>query len=252
MRETKRITLAFQLMTRLPFKKQIDASPADYAGSAVWFFLTSLAVGAVMVLAYFIIYSLTMSVHIAAFCAVIGEALVTGGLHIDGFADMCDAFGARKDKERTLEILKDSRMGTYGVIAIVFVLAIKTGLMANLSVWAWPIIFTVPVCGKISLLSCAAVSKYARKDGLGKYIIDGMTIKTSIVPIALCAVLVELWLGYFGYWADGAIVIAAAFAAGVLIALVSKSKIGGATGDILGAANETGEMLYLLILGMML
>lgn len=237
-------------MTRLPIKKQVDATGEDYAGSVFWFFLTSLMVGGIMLGVYFVMYILVPVPLFAAFLSVIAAALFTGGLHIDGFADMCDAFFARKSSERTLEILKDSRMGAYGVIAIIFVIAVKTFLLGRIegTVFLWPIFLALPVCGKIPMILCAMVSTYPREDGLGKYIIDLLPKKTAVWSIIICSAIVCFCAGVFA----GGIAVAAMLATGFILAQISKNKIGGATGDILGAANEIGEMLFLLIVAAVL
>ena len=241
--------LAIQLLTRLPIKKQVDAVGADYAGSVAWFWLTSLLVGGVMLGVFALTQFLFHIAALSAFLSVIAACLFTGGFHVDGFADMCDAFFARKPKERTLEILKDSRMGTYGVIAICFVLAVKTILLAQTG--SWQLLLALPVCGKIPMITCAMVSRYPRQDGLGKYIIELLSRKTAVLSIVLCAAIVFA-LSAWPY--DGAtlliraaVCIGAGIVLGLALASISKRKIGGATGDILGAANEMGEMLFLAV-----
>lgn len=243
----KRVILAMQLLTRLPIKKQYpDAVGADYAGSVLWFFLPALLCGLLMAAVYIGVLFAGIP-YLAAFACVIAAYLFTGGLHIDGFADMCDAFFARKSKERTLEILKDSRMGTYGVIAIVFVVAVKTLAIASFApemVWT---LAAVPLCGKIALVVCAAVSSYPREDGLGKYIVEELPVGTAILSIVFCAVGVCFFAGVF----RGLIAIGLMALCGLILAQVSKRKIGGATGDILGAANEAGEMAFLILAGVL-
>ncbi|MEA4852745.1 MAG: adenosylcobinamide-GDP ribazoletransferase [Christensenella sp.] len=246
----KRFGLAIQLMTRIPLRKQFDVSPEDYAGSVAWFPAIGLLVGAVMLVAY-LVFSLTGIAFLPAFCSVIAAALVTGGFHIDGFADMCDAFFARKSRERTLAILKDSRMGTYGVLAIIFLIVTKTLLIAGMGTnfWKiWPVLLSAPVCGKIPMALCAKLSVYPREDGLGKYIIHYLKTATTVVCIAICAIIVLVCSGF----AAGSIAFSASFAAGVGMYFLSASKIGGATGDVLGACNEVGEILYLFVMAVAL
>ncbi|MEG0251851.1 MAG: adenosylcobinamide-GDP ribazoletransferase [Christensenellaceae bacterium] len=238
----KRLGIAIQTMTRLPLKKQFFVVGQDYAASVAWFPVTSLLVGVVMLLVYWI-FSFTGISLLAAFVSVIGAYLFTGGFHIDGFADMCDAFFARKSKERTLEILKDSRMGTYGVLAIVFMVGIKTILVANLNYHVLLILLAAPVCGKIPMVLCAKLSKYPRKDGLAKYIVDDITTQTALIAIFVSSAIVLMCVGFFA----GTVAIAAMLVIGALMFALSNNKIGGATGDILGASNEIGEMVFLFI-----
>lgn len=240
----KTLTLALQLMTRIPIRKQYDAGQKDYAVSAIWFFLTASIVGAVMAAVYYAAWW-TGIPYLAAFLCVVSASLVTGGLHIDGFADVCDAFFARKSKEKTLEILKDSRMGTYGVIGILFVFAVKTiliGSFRDAGIHTLLLILAAPVCGKVSMVLTAALSAYPREQGLGKAIIDLLPNAVAAGSILICAAVVCLCAGILA----GGVAVAASLCAGAIVAAVSKQKIGGATGDVLGASNEVGEMLYLL------
>ncbi len=251
----KTFGLAIQLMTRVPWKKQYDVIEQDYAKSAIWFFATSLIVGAVAA-AVFFAGSFSRVPYLAAFLSVIAASLVTGGFHIDGFADMCDAFFARKSKEKTLEILKDSRMGTYGVIAIVFVVLVKTLLIQRIGAIGLPallLLLVAPVCGKIPMVFCAALSSYPRQSGLGKAMIDLLSPATAIGSMLICAaiVLVGTVIAFPAVLFAGAIAIAAVLAAGAVLTGVSKKRIGGATGDILGAANEIGEMVFLLVMAVL-
>lgn len=236
-----RLTLALQLLTRLPLKKQVNAAPADYAACSVWFFLPALLVGALMA-AFYYIGILSGISYLAAFLSVFAACVMTGGLHVDGFADMCDAFFARKSKEETLILLKDSRMGVYGVLGIVFLVGIKTILIANIGGFALSLLLAMPVCGKIPMVFCAKLSQYPREDGLGKFMIELMTGETAFLSMLWCSIIVLFLTGFVA----GAVAIGMNIAAGVLLYLFSGRVIGGATGDVLGACNEVGEVIYLV------
>lgn len=240
----KRLGLALQLMTRFPLRKQFNVNEEDFAACTLWFFLTSLLVGALMALVYYLFLLLEIPL-LAAFLSVMVAYVFTGGLHIDGFADVCDAFFAGKSKQETLRILKDSRMGTYGVLGIVLMVGVKTILIANLGMNALPVLVATPVCGKIPLLFCAALSRYPRQNGMGKFIIEGLKFKTAFLAMGYCAAVVLLFclLG----WVDYGAAMALSLVVGVLCYLWADKKIGGATGDVLGAANEMGEAVYLLV-----
>ncbi len=244
----KKLGLAIQTMTRLPLKKQFDVCCQDYADSVAWFPLTALMAGAVMCGAY-VLLCLTGIPYLAAFACVLAAIMFTGGLHIDGFADVCDAFFAGKTKERTLAILKDSRMGTYGVLGIVFVVAIKTILLAGIhpekAVW---ILLAMPLCGKIPLILCAKLSRYPRENGMAKCIIESLKTSTALIAIVICSVAVV----FVGGLASGTIVVAGAIATGAIMHFISEKKIEGATGDVLGACNELGEIIFLFVMAVMI
>ena len=244
----KRLGLAIQTMTRLPLKKQFEVTCQDYADSVAWFPLTAFLVGFVM-LAVYQIFFLTGIPLLASLMCVIAACLFTGGLHIDGLADICDAFFTGKPKERTLEILKDSRMGTYGVLGIVFVVAAKTILIAALPAQniLW-ILLAIPVCGKIPMALCARLSRYPRQDGMAKCIVENLKTNVTVITIAVCSAIVILLSGFYA----GTVAIACGIAIGAAMHFVSEKKIGGATGDVLGACNELGEIACLLIMAVMI
>ncbi|MEI6101922.1 MAG: adenosylcobinamide-GDP ribazoletransferase, partial [Eubacteriales bacterium] len=155
-----------------------------------------------------------------------------------------DAFGAGKHKKKTLEILKDSHMGTYGVLAIVFVVLIKVVLIGSMShAFALLIIAATPVAGKMPMATAAARGSYPRQEGTGKHTIDHVKPWHSVVCCVICAVLLYLCAGSLPFVF---LIVPVLVVAGLILTAVSNKKIGGVTGDILGAANEIGELLWLL------
>ena len=246
MRFFKLLGFTIQFMTRIPIKKQFEVTKKDFAAMAMFFPASSLIVGIIMAAVYYV-FALAGLYWVGAVGCVLAACLVTGGLHIDGFADMMDAFGARKNKEKTLEILKDSRMGTYGVLAIVFAVLIKIVLIASLpQAFVLLVIVGTPVAGKIPLVVCAAAGTYPREKGTGKYIINNITAKECIISIAISGAVLFLCAGWVSL-----LLLPVLIAAGFIVKAVSHKKIGGVTGDILGASNEIGEMLWLLFAAVM-
>jgi len=242
----RRLLLAFQFMTRIPLPFNAHATEADFAASSVFYPVTSLAVGAFMLLVYGLLLFTGLPV-LSAFAAVMAGCFITGALHLDGFADCCDAFYTKKPKEDTLRILKDSRMGTFGVLGIVFDAGVKTLLILALyeqkkADMAFTIL-CMPVAGKLPLIIAPALAKYARPEGTGKSMIENIKPLHIVLCILLCAGLLAV---FFGKYAG--VIVPVILLTGALIAKRSEKRIGGITGDVLGAENEIGEMLYLLIL----
>ena len=233
--------LCLQFMTRIPIKKEFKVTERDFGAMTMFFPASAAVVGVIMAVVYWLL-SLAGLYWAGAVFSVAAACLVTGGLHVDGFADMADAFGANKGRKKTLEILKDTHMGAFGVMAIVLVLLIKVVLIGSLPPGAALLIVAgTPVAGKIPLAVAAAAGRYPREEGTGKHTIDHVRPGHSIVCIAVCAALLFLCSGWPSF-----IVLPALVAAGFIWTAVSNKKIEGVTGDILGAANETGEMLWLL------
>jgi len=238
--------LAIRLLTRIPAGKRYYDDPRDYTGSVLWYFFAAVIVGAVMAGVFFAA-GFTGIPYLPALLSVIAACIITGSLHVDGFADTCDAFFTQRSMEERLVIMRDSRLGTYGVVGIIFLIAAKVLLINAISTDAVLLIIAVPVCGKIPLILCASVSEYPRNDGMAKYIVGKLSTGVSFFSLLICSAIVVFYAGAL----PGALAVGAALAAGLIIPLVSKNRIGGVTGDVLGFSNEVGELLFLLIMGVL-
>lgn len=169
---------------------------------------------------------------------------LTRGFHLDGLADTADGFFSGRDRERKLEIMHDSRIGSMGVLAIVSLLLFKIALLADAPAgWAPRLAGVSLVCGRTGILWHIAASGYARKSGLGRvWFHSGKPVGGIIAGTALC--LVAGW-----FLAGGLTGLAAAGLAAVLCPVlwseVTRRVIGGATGDTIGACEEGTELLFL-------
>ncbi|ODS01110.1 hypothetical protein AUC68_12080 [Methyloceanibacter methanicus] len=181
----------------------------------------------------------------AATLAVAATALATGCLHEDGLADTADGFGGGRDRARVLEIMRDSRIGTYGVIALIVSFLLRIGALSSLAAGGagLPVLALIAAhTGARSVLPLfmRAVPR-ARADGLSANAgqpSPGM----AAIAIAIAVVVAIVCLG-LGPTLVSALLAAAALA---LLARMSIHKIGGQTGDVLGAAEQTGEISILL------
>jgi len=170
----------------------------------------------------------------AAAFALAAQALLTGALHEDGLADTFDGFWGGRDRARRLEIMKDSRIGSYGVLALVFVTLIAWSALAQLAAQGMMLPALV-AAGALSRVPMAAIQRTlpnARGRGLSHTV--GRPQGTTVALAAGGALLIAL---FSTGWA--AIGMAAAVAvAGLAVSALSRAKIGGQTGDTLGAAQQ--------------
>jgi adenosylcobinamide-GDP ribazoletransferase len=174
----------------------------------------------------------------AAGLSLAALALLTGALHEDGFADVADGFGGGRDREHKLEIMRDSRIGTYGMIAAALILLIRAACLADIAAAGlW-----VPICimtGAAALSRAGAVwllasTDAARRDGVASTIGRPGTdilIPALAIGVTAAAVLSYLAAGFFGALC---IILAGASAALIIRALAIR-QIGGHTGDVCGA-----------------
>jgi adenosylcobinamide-GDP ribazoletransferase len=203
-------------------------------------------VGALLGLAAGGIYGVTASVLPplpSALLAVLALVLLTGALHEDGLADLADGLGARGGRERRLEVMRDSRTGAYGVLALVFSVSLRVSAVAALP-HGWGAVGALMAAAALSRALIPAVLQGlppARSDGLGA---------SAGVPhagIAATALGLGLALAIAGLGLTGALAaIVAAGLAALAVATVARRALGGYTGDVLGAVQQAAEAAILL------
>ncbi|MFC0342084.1 adenosylcobinamide-GDP ribazoletransferase [Paracoccus niistensis] len=233
--------LAVILLTRVPFGRLRD--PVPPLGAAAWAFpLAGLLVGLIACAVMAAALALGLSAPVAGGLALGAQVMATGALHEDGLADICDGFWGGASRERRLEIMRDSRIGSYGTVGLILTLGLRwLGLAAIAEAQALAAVIAVAVASRVAPVALMAGLPPARVEGLGA---QGRAVGTaSVLVAALIGVLPLLLLPQ-----GGAALVAAALAVAVL-ALVARRKIGGQTGDVLGAGQQASEIALLLALG---
>jgi len=178
----------------------------------------------------------------AALLTFFSEAL-TKGFHLDGLADTADGFLSGRSRERKLEIMHDSRIGTMGVGAVVCCLGLKFACFASLPPALMPAAGAMMmVAGRWGMTCYIAMSRYAREDGLGRICFERKPIFGILSGLALTAAFGVLFFGL------RALVVSGLFLVMFGWSRLTRRVIGGATGDTIGCAEELSEVLTLLIL----
>jgi adenosylcobinamide-GDP ribazoletransferase len=186
-------------------------------------------------------------IPLAALFAVLTLALLTGGFHLDGLADTCDGIFSARRRERMLEIMRDSRLGTHGGLALIFVLLAKVLVVSELALRGTPMLATLAaacVAGRGTAVLLMYRHRYAREEGLGNVFIGKVTGRQTCVTLGLAAILAAVLLPGMRGVAALVVTMVAIFILGQLL----KRTLGGQTGDTLGAAIELGELIFLLAL----
>lgn len=178
--------------------------------------------------------------------ALATESFLTGALHLDGLGDCADAFPGKKDRQRILDILKDSRMGTFGACALMFDLLFKFLLWCFWFEQAQTSIIIISLVLSRTMQGCLLVTMpNARTDGIASAFAGNHSLRHKLLAAAVLAT-VSIFSIIFSPTA--VIFIAMLFSAAVvtlLWALYCRKKIGGITGDCLGALNELVEVAVL-------
>lgn len=233
---------AFGLLSRLPFPQTRHHRPA-----ACWAWpLVGLVVGAMAAVAGWGAMAIGLPVGLAAALVLAVGAMATGALHEDGLADTADGLFGGWTRDRRLEIMKDSHIGSYGTLALLLVtLAAWSALTALLAAGAFPAIVAAAVMSRAPMAVIMAVLPHARADGLSR------TVGRPSGLAALCAVAVAMLItGPLGLVAG--VMSGAAAVAALMVALIAQARIGGQTGDILGASQQMAGLAALTAAAAML
>lgn len=238
------ITAAIGLLTRLPVRVDPETARARGADIAWAFPVVGALVGAGAGVVALLLAGLGHGPMVQATGILITQVFATGALHEDGLADTADGFWGGWTAERRLEIMKDSHIGTYGVLALVFSVLLRWGLLTLLCT-AGPVFWTLIAIGALSRSPMVAIMAWmpqARRSGLSVSV--GQPENQSVWgALALAGGIGLILLG----WSILSIAVVLALVA-VGLAALAKTKIGGQTGDLLGATQQVAEITLLLML----
>jgi adenosylcobinamide-GDP ribazoletransferase len=238
------LAAAFALLTRLPVHR-LALPRVTVPSEAVWAYpVVGAAVGAIGGAVYWLTYSLSSPPALAAICALTAMILATGALHEDGLADFADGL-AGDTKERSLAIMRDHEVGTYGVIALVLSLAIRATAIALIveprAVMA--ALIAADAASRLSAVLIMAALPPARRDGMSASV---GSPTAGLAAIALGVTFVIAWLLLpFGV---ALLLIVSAGVSAIVLGRVALRRIGGQTGDVLGASIQICECLALILL----
>ncbi|MGR3434543.1 MAG: adenosylcobinamide-GDP ribazoletransferase [Shimia sp.] len=237
------VAAAIGLLTRLPVP--VDAARAmARGGRAAWAYpLAGLVVGGAMALVAALAAGLGPG--LSAGIALTAGVVLTGALHEDGLADCADGFWGGHDRTRRLEIMRDSRIGAYGVLALVLGGLLRWQAMAA-CLAAGPVwLLLAPVVSRAAMVPVMQTLPSVRRGGLSASVgRPGRTATWGALGVAVVVVL--------AFGAVGLAVLATAALAAIACASIARAKIGGQTGDVLGATQQVTEIATLLCLAALL
>jgi adenosylcobinamide-GDP ribazoletransferase len=240
--ELRGAAAAVAFLTRVPVGRAIVLDAADVGRGGSLFPLVGAGIGA---MTGGIAYALadTLTPLLAALIALAAAAVLTGVLHLDALADSADALGAT-NRERALEIMRDHSIGAYGGVALVLDLGSKAAALAALAGGMGVVRFAVcaAAASRAAPLVLSAALPYARAgDGLGR------ALGTTGAARCLAAVVIAALICVAVAGTDGAILLGVAAVVTTAAGLLARRRLGGVTGDILGAAAELAETAALVV-----
>ncbi len=242
--ELRTLAGALVFFTRLPLPERLGVGAADLRRAITYFPLCGWIVGALSALVWWLA-ARVFPAPVATGLALVAGVLLTGAMHEDGWADVCDGFGGGYTKERVLAIMKDSHVGVYGVIGLILLVGLKWQTLAALPRALVPVALVAGhALGRGMAATLMATLDYARAEGPSKaraLVVRlagwrlALVLATALAPLGLLPV--RAWWG-----------VAAAAGLRVVLARWFFRRIGGYTGDCLGAAQQLGELAFYLVL----
>lgn len=235
---------ALQFLTRVPVPAWVGHAPDQLNQSARYFPLVGLVVGAVGA-GVFVAVDWAAPQAVAAIFAIAATVFLTGAFHEDGLADTADGVGGGQTREDALEIMRDSRIGTYGTAALVGSLALRGAILATLPASVVPAaLLAAHGAGRGAVLCVIRLGVYARTTGTAKPLAQRLTTAEMLFGV---------WIALAGALPAGAAGVIAVFAAiwaGLFVYALLSIKLGGYTGDGLGAIEQIAEITALLMIGL--
>lgn len=237
--------LALQFLTRLPAPRMTGHTAEDRGRSVLYYPVVGLLIGAVLTGFLFLLADANPGLRAALLLSV--WILLTGALHLDGLADSADAWlGGRGDRARTLEIMKDPRSGPAAIVAVALVLIVKFAALSAFTHAAYgPALVLAPLLGRAALVLLLLTTPYVRPEGIGAAHAANLPRGGAAVVLLAMAVLVPAFLGYAGLWP-----LVTALVTVLLLRRLMLQRLGGATGDTLGAGCEIVEAAVLVAMAL--
>lgn len=233
--------------TRFPVKQIEGWSEKMLNKSTRYFTLIGIIVGGVGALVFYGA-NFIFPVSLAVILSMVATIFFTGAFHEDGFADFCDGFGGGYSKERILEIMKDSRIGTYGTVGLLLILGVKFLSLSQMEVAEIPVVLIAGhAVSRLFSVLLIYTSDYVRLDASSKTkpIGKGDSIFSLVIAIAVGGATL-----FFLQWQQVLILVVVLFAVFLLFRKYIIKRLGGYTGDILGALQQLCEVFfYLTIVG---
>ncbi len=235
--------VALQFLTIVPVRLKEPVTEKDLSKSVVWFPVVGLILGAVLCL----VNMVGMPPMVVKGLVLTALILLTGALHLDGFADTCDGFFSGKGREGSLAIMRDSRLGTMGVIGLIVLLLLKFALLVSLPTGRVGVaaLLLMPAIGRWAMVVIGSLTPYARKNsGKGSFHASGSINYRDLIKATIITFIVSLVL--IGFRAI--LLMIAVYLLILGIRWFSLRKIGGITGDVSGAVGELSEIFTLALI----
>jgi adenosylcobinamide-GDP ribazoletransferase len=238
---------ALQLLTSIPLSIKRELTPAQLGKATAWFPAVGLLIGCVLAFVNWAL-SLLLPAPVVNALVIVTLVMLTGAMHLDGFADTCDGMAGHKPVEERWRIMHDSHTGAFGVVGIALLLLVKYVSLSNIPAGYMTVtLIFMPLVSRWAMAYAIFAFPYARPEGLGKAYKEAtrwpqFTIAT-IITVVMVTFILFTWLPVISVLAFVGIWIFT-----TLLAFYYKHKFAGLTGDTYGAINESAEVMALILI----
>ncbi|MDO5707961.1 MAG: adenosylcobinamide-GDP ribazoletransferase [Andreesenia angusta] len=230
------ISLIF--FTRISIRRELDFSDKEIEKSMKLIPIVGMIIGAILCIIKYIMEYLGLYGNIYGIILFTVYIFLTGGIHIDGFTDTIDGIYSNRDRDRTLEIMQDSRIGVFGALGLIILSAFYISVFKEIQ---YILLFVFPIVSRTIIIYTCAKFKYAKKDGMGKKFMDFADKRIFYVFFLILLILIA----YNNIYISISIILSFLFTE-LWIKKISR-KLDGITGDILGFSIEISQILLLII-----
>lgn len=233
---------ALKFLTIMPVRRRREVTPEELARSTGYFPLVGIIIGLILAGSYWLL-SLVLPSNVVGGLLLVGVAVLSGGLHLDGFIDTFDGIGGHKSTEARWQVMRDSRAGSFGIVGVFFLLLIKYLSLSSVpDSLMIPTLILMPTVSRWAMVYAIFAHPYARPSGLGKVFKEGTDWRGFLIATAIAlgaAIPLFRWAGLvimLGVWLTA-----------LAMASYLKGKFAGLTGDTYGAVNEVAEVAVLMM-----
>ncbi len=240
--------LSFLTIIRLPRRR--EASPEELGRSLVYFPLVGVVIGLILAGLSWLL-GLILPLAVVSGLLLVFLVIISGALHIDGFADTCDGIAGHKTVEERWRVMHDSRSGAFGVVGVLLLLLVKYVSLSSVpESLMMATLVIMPVVSRWAMVYTIFAYPYARPTGLGKAFKEGATWQrfaiATVIALAVATGLARLAGTGWAYLAGLAIMLGT-WVMVIALAAYLKRKFSGLTGDTYGAINEVAEVCVLIL-----
>ena len=236
------LRLAVSFLTILPVIDQRRASEDTVAASFAWFPVVGFAIGVALAAEDWLLSHVCAQV-IRSVLIIISLTVVTGAVHLDGLADTADALGAGRDRDRALDILRDSRVGTFGASAIFFDLTLKILALSTLAGdRRYAALIVAPMLARHVMTVVGSGLPYLRESGAGSTLLNAHGSQRTL--LIMCGMIFVM--GVLLPFLRLEVTLGVAYAIMIAMRLFYRRWLGGVTGDLIGACGELVEIAVLV------